>query len=655
MLDVIFDVNGSALAAIAVTIALLWLPGAVIAGLAGVRGWLLAGVAPAVSMGLVAVAAPLASGLGLGWDIVVYLGFGALVALLTAGGVVLARRRGLVLTTTLTPWSRTGTIAVAAAVVVAAVVAVNVIIVATHGLGSVPVGWDSPYHATAIRLIGTTGESGTRMLGWIDFPDKPGGSFYPYAYHCFEALVYQTTGADIPRVMNTGMAVTTTLVVPLGAVAFVRAVGGGAGFAAAAALVSTSFANYPWDLYQWGQLFPYAAGLSLVLPFLALLVHWFRGGADRAGPLVAFAGVGLTGTHSAMIFVSAIFGACFAVHRLVEDRRRFLRGDLPRLGLAAAGVGLLALPYLLGALTMAGMTAAYDWPAVTSPSKALGDGLLLGSDSSWPQWLLACFMVLGVLLMLRNDLLRWVAAGWLVFLFLFVVASGVDFPWAQAITSPWWNDRFRLVSAMILPATIAAGWGMWSTVRWLTERVSRVVRLRPERTAFAALGVVAVLVAAVFLVQTKGGYVQRNAERLWWTYGSNVLSVREQEGMREIRKIVKPDEMVMNDGGDGTVWMYALTGVRPVINHYLLNPTSERRQLLLDDFDHLSDDPAVAKVIRDLNIRYVAVSTGYIGGFRRAPGLTNLDGLPALSLRYANPDFQLYAIDWSKLADGDGN
>ncbi|MBY8848587.1 DUF6541 family protein [Saccharothrix longispora] len=650
MFDIVSDTAQATLVATAVTVALLWLPGAVLAALVGLRGWLLAGVAPAVTMGLVAVAAPLASGVGIGWSTASFLGFTALAALLAGGGLYLLRRRGLPSATPLAPWSRPGSVAVLASVAVACGIAVLVVHDATKGIGSVPQAWDAPYHGNAIRLISETGMSGTRVLGWIEQPDKPGGAFYPHVYHCFEALVHQLTGADVPRVMNTGMLVTTSLVVPLGTIALIRATGGNAGFAAAAALVSTSFANYPWDLYQWGQLFPYSAGLSLVLPLLALVAHWFGSGFDRVAALVAVVGVGLAGTHSAMVFVSVIPLLCYTVHRLVGDPRRWLRHDLPRLGAVGVAVGLLGLPYLLGATTMAGATAAYDWPAVTTPSKALGDGVLLGSDADWPQWLLAGLVVLGLFLMLRDGVLRWLAASYGVFLFLFVAATAIDFPWATSITSPWWNDRFRLGAALILPATIAAGWGLQSAVKAVAALPARFIpRLRTPRATLVLLGVVGLLAGAAYVGETKG-YVTRNAARLHWSFNSPVLSKLEQDGMRELAELAEPGEMVMNDGGDGTVWAYALAGVRPVINHYVAAPLSPRRQLLLDHFDDLGTDGEVARTIRDLNIRYVMVGTGYMGKFERAPGLRNLDELPELTLKFSNADCQVYEVDWSKLA-----
>jgi hypothetical protein len=44
------------------------------------------------------------------------------------------------------------------------------------------------------------------------------------------------------------------------------------------------------------------------------------------------------------------------------------------------------------------------------------------------------------------------------------------------------------------------------------------------------------------------------------------------------------------------------------------------------------------------------VSSGLMAEFRRSPGMTGLGDVPALKLRYRNDDFQLYEVDWSRLA-----
>lgn len=640
-----------ALLAALVTVVLLWVPGAALAATAGLRGWLLVGAAPAITMSLVGVAAPLFAFGGVRWNLWTFAVWCVAIIGLTGLVVLLLRRRGRALSVPQAGWSMSGHVTVVASVVVAAIVAVLVLRAATHGLATVPQGWDAPFHGNAIRLIADTGNSSPRALAWIDAPDAPGGSFYPNAYHCFEALVYNLSGADVPRVINTGMLVTTTLVIPLGTIALVRATGGAAGFAAASALVSTSFAYYPWDLYQWGQLFPYAAALSMILPFFAIMIRWLDTRADRLGVLVALAGAGLTATHSASVFVAAIFGVFLVLQRVVANPREWVRKELPRLAIVAVAIVVLASAYLLGASTMAGATAAFNWPAVTTVSRAFGDAILFGSDAPWPQWLLAIITVVGLVLLWRAGTWRWLVAGYVIFLGLLVGAAGLDLPVIQTITSPWWNDRFRLAAVIILPATLAAGWSLQAAARWVTDKVLQRVpeTTRSRRTAMAVLAVVAVVLAGGYFGQSHG-YAARNADRMTWTFDSPVLTPLEQQGLVAAGKIVGPGELIMNDRGDGTVWAYAISGRRPVIGHFQGSLATPKRELLLNRFNRFEKEPAVAQAIRDLNVRYVMVGWGMIAEFRRAEGLQKLDLVDGLTSVYRNPEFQLYRVEWDKLA-----
>lgn len=632
-----------------VTILLLWLPGLALASTLGLRGWLLAGTAPAVTMGLVGVGAPLFAMTGLFWSPLKFTAWCLGVTGIAAAGVLLARRRGHAMVVPMDRWSRTGTLTVAAAVVVAAGVAVMVVASATRGLGNVPLGWDAPFHGNAIRLIAETGNTSTRFLGWIDLPDNVGASFYPNTYHCFEALVYSLSGSGIPTVINTGMLATTTLAVPLGTIALVRATGGTAGFAAASAMVSTSFTYYPWDLYQWGQLFPYAAALAMLLPFFAVFVRWLDTRIDRLAILVAVIATGLTGTHTASVFVAAIFGTYLIVQRLVRGPKSWIRAEFPRLVLLAVGTAVLAASYLLGATSMAGATASFDWPAVSTFPRAFLNAMTFGGLS----WLaLGVTTLVGLVLLWRDGRYRWLIAGYLTFTGLYVGAMISDHPLIQALTAPWWNDRFRLAAVIVLPATLASGWTLQAAAREISERVLDRVPEKAfgRRTVAVVLAAAGVALSAVYFAQSVGGYADRNASRMAWVYKSPVLTPLERRGLDEVGRIASSGEVVMNDRGDGTVWCFAISGRRPVIGHYQASTAAPQRELLLNRFNQFGSDRAVASAIRSLNVRYVMIGEGHIAQFQRAQGLLGLDGLDGLTPVYRNAEFQLYRVEWNRLA-----
>jgi hypothetical protein len=116
--------------------------------------------------------------------------------------------------------------------------------------------------------------------------------------------------------------------------------------------------------------------------------------------------------------------------------------------------------------------------------------------------------------------------------------------------------------------------------------------------------------------------------------------------MEAIAKIVPPGARVLNDRGDGSAWMYPLTGVKPVAGHYDDLRLGPDATLLAARFNQYLRDPAVRSAIAALNIHYVQLDQGFLRSWAsRQPGLTDLAGQPWLQVVYSNPDVVLYAIE----------
>jgi hypothetical protein len=117
-----------------------------------------------------------------------------------------------------------------------------------------------------------------------------------------------------------------------------------------------------------------------------------------------------------------------------------------------------------------------------------------------------------------------------------------------------------------------------------------------------------------------------------------------------LSSLVSPGSLVMNDPQDGSPWMWAFAGVRPVFGHALILPTEEEslgpeRLYLLEHLDEYDTDPAVRAIIDGMRIRYVFVGTGFIdSSLERAAGLRNLEAVTALRTVYANPGARIYEI-----------
>ena len=109
--------------------------------------------------------------------------------------------------------------------------------------------------------------------------------------------------------------------------------------------------------------------------------------------------------------------------------------------------------------------------------------------------------------------------------------------------------------------------------------------------------------------------------------------------------LVKPGERVLNDRRDGTVWMYALAGVQPVVGHYDGSAESPSVHLLQAEFNEYTTESAVRDAVKHLNVRYVIVDVGYVhGGKERVAGLRYLEGKPFVQKIYSNQDSTIYKL-----------
>jgi hypothetical protein len=132
---------------------------------------------------------------------------------------------------------------------------------------------------------------------------------------------------------------------------------------------------------------------------------------------------------------------------------------------------------------------------------------------------------------------------------------------------------------------------------------------------------------------------------------------------------VRPGERVFNSPNDGSTYLYVERGI-PIVNIYTLGLTGiPYTYRLLQSFNTYPTDPAVRRQLADLDVRWVYVDTatpriGSFGspenwagtqGFRLAPGLTDLDGLPGLHPAFRAGSVTVYALDLTAVAPSHGS
>ncbi len=630
--------------------ALLWLPGAAVGALLGFRGWSLAALAPLLSYGIVTVCGPWMSRLGIAWWPSTA-GLALLVALAVAAVLRWPLRRWTTASrgrpehAALPAWTAGGQAAVGLATVASGLFGGAVLLSAFGGLASIPQNWDAMMHANGIRYIAETGDSGVYGMYSVNAFASGGQVYYPNAYHLIATLVFDLTGATIPEVLN-AQAILMPLMLTLTFVALVRCFHGRVALAIFAALVSSMATAVHYDLIWWGPLLPFATGLVLTLG----VTYVVRGYLDRPSVLSAvalvLASAGLLGLHPSMLFTAGLFVLSLLVWRWWHSPRR-IGVELGLLTMPAVLIAALVAPHLSGALSAARIVLAYVWPPEVTPAHALGEVLGFSTMQPYPQVWLLVFLVIGMAGFRSLGQLRWLPVAGVVFAGLFVLSASYSTPWAQKITSPWWNDKYRLAAVATMALLPVVAHGLVCTYDALLARLVLPALRRPPGAGpwWAAPVSITALCAAFFLL-ADGGYAQRNSARTSEVYTAGpTVSPAERKAFGVLEGLVKPGERVMNDRYDGSGWMYALDGVRPVAGHFGTEAIGDDPDLLAGNFDHYDSRPDVRAAVARLDVKWVIVGPGFVwSSMRRQSGLMHLSQVSALDLVYDEGGVQIYQI-----------
>lgn len=622
----------------------LWLPGGLVLASAGARGWVLAATAPLLTYGLAGGGGPVVAALGVPWR-----WWTLLVITLVAVAVVGAARRFVVTGPPAgpPPWHRAGHGAVAIVVALAAVVGAMAVLVGIRSLTAIPQDWDAAFHANGIRWIVDTGDGSLSGMSQVNWYGTTTSQYYPNAYHLVAATVTDLTSRDIPTVLNANTAFIPGIAA-LGLAALIRRLGGSAVLAGASAVVLVGITAF-YDMLWRGPLLPFAMGVALIPALLVVVVEFLRPDClrDRAavGVVLALGAAGLLALHPGALIAAVVFSLSMLVARWWRMPRR---APAELLALAACGVLALAfvVPHIVGSLASAAESSV-DWPAVTSPEGATGWALLFSHGADSRQVWITAAVVVGALAFTRLGALRWIIVPTAVFTALFILSAASDAPIVEAVTRPWWNDRYRLIGIAALPLAVLAGHGIAVVARALVDGVQRIAPVTRSRPlALPVATACSALVLGSYLFVTGGSYLARNEIRMQNNVGEGpAVSSAEIEGFRVLGGLVGPAQRVMNDRGDGSVWMYALAGVRPVAGHYSGVAVTPDATLLEERFDDYDADSEVRAAAQRLGVAWVVVDRGFLREDAvRQPGLREVDAVRSLQVVYRNPDVTVYRL-----------
>ena len=525
-------------------------------------------------------------------------------------------------------------------VVVLAAVPTVQILLATRGLTAIPQGWDAIFHGGATRFIAETGRAGVADLAPVGQPANE-NYFYPDTYHALAALLVGLPGGVPPGALNAVSAATGTVFVLGAAVLTGRLCGGSRLAAGAAALVAASAWAFPYLPLGRGPVLPFALGIA-VIPGLVLLGDHL---AARRPWLVGHGlllGAGMAGAwsvHPSVALAAAVpLAAQAAAGVLAAPAAR------PRLVVAGAFAlaGAIAAPYVVWSVSMVsssttGALAEFSWPREMSVWRAVAGVLDLG-----PIAVASVGIAVAVLVGLgsavadpaRRRPLAAPVVALAVYGGLYVLAAAVEGDWVRTFTGFWWDDYYRFASLLVLPSAVLAGAG----VRALVPRGSL---RRPAARGGIAVAVVLGLVVA-------SGHVVLAEHLRVWGYGDGPAVTAQERVVLDALDARYEGGSVVNDPFDGTAWVYALHGVPVVFGAPLADdPVAQvgaDRMTLYTSFNRYGFDPGVTRVARDLDVRWVVVGTGVVGGPGRPTGFIGLQFNPHLRLVEETTGARLYEV-----------
>ncbi|HEY3478882.1 MAG TPA: DUF6541 family protein [Streptomyces sp.] len=623
---------------VCVAIVVIAVPGLLTGLAAGLRGWVLAGLAPLLSYAIGGLTGPWTAAVGWSFTPLTY-AVSTVVFTAIAYGVrkLTVRRRppepepGL--------WARHGHLCVVACSLFAAAVGFYATVRGLGTIGALPQGFDAVYHGNAVRYIAATDDGslfGTSRVNWYG---DAAPVFYPNAYHLLAAVTYRLSGASIPATLDANTVLLPGLLA-LSLVTLVREFRGRAVLAGAAALTAVAPVVGVYESMDRGPLLPFALGVTLTPPAAVALHRYLERVAPDTGLVLVLAAVGLLCVHSSTLFGGILFAGPLLAQRWLSHRRRIGRDLLALLPIAVVSL-LVAWLQLFGALGLAsGDVPYYGWPSEWRASTALGALLGFQHFEAHPQVWLSVALFLGIVFFARAGALRWIGLTAAVTGLAYIAVSSSDAPLVMTLSRPWWDDPFRFFSMAAIPLTVLAAHGLASTQAWLRDRL-------PSRVPAVA---VAAVVLLGFVLLSNGLYFRSNGAQVYAGYQAadpSKLRVTpgEEAAMAELGKLAAPGEWAMNDRFDGTAWTYALSGVRTVAAHFDETFPPKDASLLAERFRDYRTDPAVRAAVRRLNIHWVILGKPSTQpGKPYQPGLIGLAGEPFLTEAYRNPDAVIYRL-----------
>jgi len=650
-----------------VAVAIIYIPGLLLGRAAKLQGWQLVGLAPVLSVFIIAVGAVLAGLLGMRWSVWTLAG---LAAFMIAAAIVFDYWRRKIL---VSKWYSTrhpgqsdvpvepapvkprmpGVVAVAVPVLVGVIIATWQFVSIVGAPNHFADGYDNIFHLSVVRYILNTGNASSFAIGGMN-NGGVGGGFYPAAWHGFVSQIALVLGSsNVTSAVNAAIWVIMALVWPIGFVSLIRVVlpKCGLGMNMAAILLSSAMTVY--GSFYYDNLFPYWFGLVLVPPILAACVQILGFGAGASPTPVSLLAavifvsvVGLALAHPTAVLTLVAFMSPVVIawawrgyHRLKLESRQAAR----RYVWAACIVLLVfACIWAVGHTVVTKDPVNNLW---TSLLQVVGVAPL----RSQMFWILAVLLIIGFVAMCKRTNWRWWWGPSAVAIFLWIMVSAVPANlFRRILLSGYYEGSTRLSGVLGLAMMVVIMFGFYSLWQWVSQRLEQSPRLNKRwlQWGAAVLAWLVMFVGVQFVgpMQSVIGTVSRQFSI---TAKSKMVDADEYQVMAQVPSLVPKGVRVAVNPWNGSSLVYALFGV-PVTMIDVGAPKTPEQIAIMNYLNTAGTSPdRVCGALKTLDVGYVLDfgDQSFTTNAVPYPGFENLASTPGFVPVASQGHAVLYRID----------
>ncbi|MDU0478725.1 hypothetical protein QVA66_05685 [Staphylococcus chromogenes] len=544
----------------------------------------------------------------------------------------------------------------------------------TNGMNNIYQGWDVHWHASVMRWIMETGIASPTRMGELQNAETQAKMYYPSAWHAGGALLREI--ADISPIAATNLTglILPGLMLPLSAAAIAWRLINNRGLTAqiAAGFAALIVPGIP-ALYWVGQYvgaWPYLAAIAAAGSVLGLFMSVPYSPIRSFATALAF--IGLVQIHPSSVTMPVLGLALWWLLYLLWRPSRRPATWKGQIGFRLRDIGLLAVPGIIGALTLLpqillGAEQTEDVKSVT----ALED---LTREESWRSaifmytrhtnefhmsvepWVWVALVGAVLLLLWRRNLwapVFWGLSVWITANALTPFGDGWD-ETLGLIGALHYNTAHRLVMQGALFVVAGAAVALAIAIRLVTggpiKKLGRVSSIGALILAVIGGGIVQHVAVAE---------IDRGAQ---WSINSardeRMVSNRDLKAFDWLK--TQPhaqDGQIFSNPDEGSGWMYAYNALPATYRHYLWPQAGigtstntlffHPMRLGAGNFDVPDENNFVDLAAANLNVKYIYISPPKFWhfqwdrpdmefGFMETPGLTPV---------YRDKEIGIYAVN----------